>query len=63
MENLNGAENLNADTNNFENITIVLKNKNQENNTISEANTENDSASLNVNKDLNIYHKLNPFEK
>ena len=54
MENLNGAENLNADTNNFENITIVLKNKNQENNTISEANTENDSASLNVNKDLNI---------
>ena len=60
LQNLNDGENLNTETNNFDDITTVLKDKNQKKNTISEGNIENDSLSLNVNKDLNVYQKSNP---
>ena len=63
LQNLNDAENLNTETNNFDDITTVLKDKNQKKNIIFEGNIENDSFSLNVNKDLNVYQKSNPTQE
>ena len=63
LQNLNDAENLNTETNNFDDITTVLKDKNQKKNIIFEGNIENDSFSLIVNKDLNVYQKSNPTQE
>ena len=54
---------MNTETNNFDDITTVLKDKNQKKNIIFEGNIENDSFSLNVNKDLNVYQKSNPTQE